>query len=306
MSIKSFFEEMEKGLKRPAYLLYSEDEYLLKEALYSVKKSVPDPERDFLFHAYDMEPADSAPPLEQIIDVLVTVPFFSGGRKAVAVESAQKINAAGLKALAVYLEKPSPDSVLILLHAGTPKKALRDALHRARAIPMSIRERDLPLWVMEKAREKGIRLDTDAVQYLIGAVGPDAGLLSSEIEKLAMFGKQALGRQDVVEIVRGSGDFDVFDLTKALKAGDADRVFRVYSVISETQEPYALLGALNWHYGKSEESGEKRARIFELLNEADTMVKSSGKAFPMEYLLVKLLRLSGPVQKSAGKPRLAD
>lgn len=306
MSIKNFFEEMEKGLKRPSYLLYSEDEYLLKEALYSVKKSVPENERDFLFHAYDMESADGAPPLEQIVDVLVTVPFFSGGRKAVAVENAQKINAAGLKALADYMEKPSPDSVLILLHEGTPKKALRDALHRARAIPLGIRERDMPLWVREKAREKGITLDSEAVQYLIGTVGPDAGLLSSEIEKLAMFGKKSLGRQDVVEIVRGSGDYDVFDLTRALKAGDADRVFRVYSVISETQEPFALLGALNWHYGMSGETGRKRARIFELLNEADKMVKSSGKAFPIEYLLVKLLRLAGPGRASAGKSGLAD
>jgi DNA polymerase III delta subunit len=289
MSVKAFFSELAKGLTQPAYLLYAEDAYLLTEALLEVKRTVPEAEQDFLFHPFDILSPEGAPPLEQIIDVLYTVPFFAGGRKVVAIEGVQKIPVAGLKTLAGYIGKPSPDSVLLLLYAGSLKKTTRDKLEGAKLISLDIRERDIPFWLKEKAGKKGFTLSKDAVDYLLGTIGPDAGLLSSEIEKLAMLGKKNLTADDIAGMVRGMGDYDVFDLIRALKAGDANRVFSIYSVLSTLQEPYAMLGALNWHYGKGGVNGQKE--VFALLNEADLMLKSAGKAYPMEYLLKRLLEL---------------
>jgi DNA polymerase-3 subunit delta len=289
MSVKAFFSELEKGLKHPAYLLYAEDAYLLTEALLEVKRTIPEAERDFLFHPFDVLSPEGAPPLEQITDVLYTVPFFAGGRKVVAIEGVQKIPAAELKTLAGYMGKPSPDSTLLLLYAGSLKKTTRDKLKGAKLISLDIRERDIPFWLKEKARQKGFSLSGDAVDYLIGTIGPDAGLLSSEVEKLAMLGKEQLTADDIAGMVRGMGDYDVFDLINALRAKDADKVFAIYSVLSTIQEPYAMLGALNWHYGKGGVRGQEE--VFSLLNQADLMLKSAGKAYPMEYLLKRLLEI---------------
>jgi DNA polymerase III delta subunit len=282
MSVKAFFSELAKGLKHPAYLLYAEDAYLLTEALLEVKRTVPEAERDFLFHPFDILSPEGAPPLEQITDVLYTVPFFSGGRKVVAIEGVHKT-------LAGYIGKPSPDSVLLLLYAGSLKKTTKDKLAGAKLISLDIRERDIPFWLKEKAGKKGFTLSRDAVDYLMGTIGPDAGLLSSEVEKLAMLGKKNLTAEDISGMVRGLGDYDVFDLIRALKARDADRVFSIYSVLSTVQEPYAMLGALNWHYGKGGVVGQEE--VFALLHEADLMLKSAGKAYPMEYLLKRLLEI---------------
>jgi DNA polymerase-3 subunit delta len=287
MSVKKFYDELRGGLKAPVYLLYSEEAYLLKEALFAVKKTIPEAERDFLYHAFDMD-SPEAPGLEQIIDVLYTVPLL-GGRKVVAVENAQKIPEKEIKKLASYISSPSPDSLLIILNVGALKKAHREALKGARPIPMEIKERDLPFWLRERAAQAGLSLTPQAVEYLLGTIGPDAGLLSSEVEKLALAGKKRLDAEDIREIVKGAGGYDVFDLIEALKAKRADEVFRIYRVLSETQEPYSLLGAINWHYGRfPAEDGKK---VFGLLHEADFMIKSSGGAFPLEYLLVRLLQL---------------
>lgn len=293
MSMQGFFKELQSGLKSPAYLLHAEDPYLLKEALLAAKNSVPEEERDFLFQSFDMADASSAEPpsVEHVLDALNTVPFLMGGRRVIALEGAEKIPSKGLKPVAGYLSKPSPDSVFLLLFSGTPKKPALEALRGAKAIALDIRERDLPAWLRERARQKGLVLSPGAVEYLIGTVGPEPGLLSSEVEKLSMSGRKKLEKEYLVEMVRGSGDYNVFDLIDALRAGDADRVFRIYASLSETQEPYGLLGALNWHYSRRRKDGEDRARVFALLNEADTMLKSSGGAYPMEYLLVRLLRL---------------
>jgi len=293
MSMQGFLEELQAGLKSPAYLLHAGDPYLLKEALLAAKNSVPEGDRDFLFQSFDM--ADSAPSdspsVEHVLDALNTVPFLPGGRRIIALEGAEKIPAKGLKPVTGYLSKPSPDSVFIILFAGAPKKAVMEALRGARAVALDIRERDLPAWLRERARQKGLALSSGAVEYLIGTVGPEPGLLSSEVEKLVMSGRKKLEKDDLVEMVRGSGDYDAFDLIDALRTGDADRVFRIYASLSETQEPYSLLGALNWHYSRRLGNGEDRARVFALLSEADTMLKSSGGAYPLEYLLARLLRL---------------
>jgi hypothetical protein len=59
----------------------------------------------------------------------------------------------------------------------------------------------------------------------------------------------------------------------------------------ETQEPYSILGALNWHYGKERGGTRQGENVFALLSEADLMIKSTGGAYPLEHLLVRLLRL---------------
>jgi|Deesub1362A_J573_1020465.scaffolds.fasta_scaffold00004_312 DNA polymerase-3 subunit delta len=288
MSIKGFFEELKKGLKAPAYLLYSGEKFLLKEALFSIKNTIPETERDFLFNVFDTE---DAVPVEQIVDILYTVPFI-GGRKIVVVENSQKFSDSDIKKLARYISEPSPDSVLVLLNSSNVKKSHREALKGAKLIPLEIREKELPFWIKEKASRKGLILTADAVEYLIGTVGPDAGVLSSEVEKLTLAGKKTLDADDIREIVKGSGGgYDVFDLIDALKRKNAEMVFRIYKTLSETQEPSLLLGALNWHYGRLPESWKEKTKVFALLNEADIMIKSSGGAFPLEYLLVRLLQL---------------
>lgn len=287
MSIKKFYEELKGGLKAPAYLLQSDDVYLLKEALFAVKKTVPESDRDFLYHAFDMDSPES-PGLEQVVDVLYTVPLL-GGRKVVALENAQKIPEKEIKKLASYISSPSPDSLLIILSSGALKKAHREALKGARPIPLEIKERDFPFWLRERAAQSGLSLTPQAVEYLMGTIGPDAGLLSSEVEKLTLSGKKRLDAEDIREIVKGAGGYDVFDLINALKAKRADEVFRVYRALSETQEPYSLLGAINWHYGRFPAKDGKK--VFGLLHEADFMIKSSGGSFPLEYLLVRLLQL---------------
>jgi len=189
-------------------------------------------------------------------------------------------------------------------YAGTLKKEMKESTKGLKTICLDIRENDLPVWIKEKARQKGIAIKDDAVEYLIGVVGDDIGLLSSEVEKLASFGNETITISGIKEIVEGSRDYSVFDLTNALREKNIEKVFRIYKTLSETTEPYSLLGAINWHYSSVASRNDKMSmqandmrqrkvfsRAFELLNDADIQIKTSGSAYPMEHLLIRLLRL---------------
>jgi len=297
MSIKNFLQEIEKGLTSPAYLLYADDQYLVDEALSAVKRTISGAEIDFNFNVFDLDPVDSVQTPEQITDTLNTIPFW-GRRRYVVIKNSQKLSGKDFKKLQAYIASPSPDAVLIMLYIGAVKKELRENLKGVKTICLDMREQELPFWIKEKARQRGLAIKDEAIEYLIGIVGTDIGLLSSEIEKLTFLVTETITINDIREIVEGSRDYSVFDLTKALREKNTERVFRIYRVLSETTEAYNLLGAINWQYSRmsiqmDNSSCQKKYyhRVFELLNDADIQIKSSGGAYPMEYLLVRLLQL---------------
>ncbi len=296
MSYRDFLVELKKGMPASAYILSSADPFLHSEAASAIKALVPPAERDFNFHVFDLL-ANGATPLDQILDVANTVPFFSG-RKFVIVENLQKMLKKDLAKLGQYLASPSVSSALVLLYAGQVKKEAKDALKSARQIALDISERDIHGWLRDKARDKGVALSGKAADYLIGIIGPDLGLLSSELDKCALMGRETVDVDDVMEVVEGRRTFNVFALTDALRAGNPEQVFRIYHVLRETEEPYGLLGALNWQYARS--FGERNSprdreyyhRVFTMLKEADLQIKSSGGAYPLELLLTKLMQVS--------------
>ncbi|MCG2709768.1 MAG: DNA polymerase III subunit delta [Thermodesulfovibrionales bacterium] len=296
MSIKTFLQEIDKGLTSPAYLLYADNEYPIEEALSAVKRTIPEAEMAFNFNVFDMDSADSIPTAGEITDTLNTVSFF-GSRRYVVVRNLQRISTKEFKKFQSYIANPSPNSVFLMSYTGTLKKEMKESTKGLKTICLDIRENDLPVWIKEKIRQKGITIKDDAVGYLIGVVGNDIGLLSSEVEKLASFGNETITISGIKEIVEGSRDYSVFDLTNALREKNIEKVFRIYRTLSETTEPYNLLGAINWHYSKmSMQANDTRqrkdfSRAFELLNDADIQIKTSGGAYPMEHLLVRLLRL---------------
>ena len=298
MSFRNFTDEIKKGLPSSNYLLVSSDYFLHTEAVSLVKGLVPSGERDFNFHSFDLLSSDTDKlPLEQILDVLNTASFFSG-RKFVVMENVQKLLKKDVQKLESYLQNPSEGSTMIMLNAGALKKELRERLSGAKQIVLDIREKDIPAWLQERTRQKGFEISDRTAAYLLGVVGPDLGMLSSELEKLMLTGSSKIEKKDIVEVVEGRRTYSTFALIDAIKARDAEKTFKIYGVLKETEEPYSLLGALNWQYGQSAGSGRTPAdrdyyhKVFDLLHKADAAVKSSGSYYPMELLLVRLLRLS--------------
>jgi len=298
MSFRNFTDEIKKGMPSSNYLLVSSDYFLQTEAVSLIKGLVPPGERDFNFHSFDLLSTDTDKlPFEQILDVLNTVSFFSG-RKFVVIENVQKLLKKDLQKLENYLLAPSTGSVMILLNAGAVKKEMKERVKGAKQIILDIREREVPAWLQERARLKGSEISEATASYLLGVVGPDLGMLSSELEKLILTGSPKIEKKDIVELVEGRRTYSAFALIDAIKARDAEKTFQIYGVLKETEEPYSLMGALNWQYGQSVGSGGSPAdrnyyyKVFELLHKADVAVKSSGTFFPVELLLLKLLRLS--------------
>ena len=298
MSFQTFLNAVEKGLPAPVYMFYASDLFLLREAMDEIKRLVPETERDFNFHILDLTvQGEDSITLEQILNVANTVSFFGGRRFTILSGNIQKLLKKDLERLHVYIANPAEGSVFVILHSGLLSKDAREKFKALKPVSLDMRESEIPFWIKKRARIKGMEISDNAIDFLIGLHGPDLGLLAAEIEKISLLGKEKINTDDISEIVTGGRLYKIFDLTDALRERDASRVFRIYKTLRETTDDYSLIGALNWQYGRQIHSGGNQAeneyllRVFELLNSVDKDIKSSGRIFPMEYLLIKLLRL---------------
>jgi DNA polymerase-3 subunit delta len=298
MGFQAFLNEIEKGLPSLVYLFHASDTFLNREAIKVIKELVPEGEREFNLHIFDFSrEADEKTPFEQLLDTANTVPFFGKRRFVIWSGNLKGLSKKDMKKLESYFSNPSPYSVLLLFHEGVLKKEIRDSFKGVEIISLDIREAEIPSWIRHRARLQGFELSDDVAGYLLGLKGPDLGLLSAEVEKISFLGKQKVSVDDISGLIEGGGFYTPFDLVEALEEKNAEKVFRIYKVLKETTESYSLIGILNWLYGRKLPAGGRTRgnkyflKIFEILNRADIDIKSSGRDFPLEYLLVKLLRI---------------
>jgi len=297
LSLKQFQQESEKGFPSPVYLIHSSESFLLYDALTLLNKLFLDP-ASFNFETIDIASADEKLPAEKIIDILNTLPFLAG-RKTVVLRNIQKMSKKEAQKLAEYIKAPSPSSLLVMLFEGTSPDIIDSANAKAmKTIALNVSEREIPVWIKERAARKGILFTPSAIEYIIGVVGTDLGMLHSEIEKFSSSDSiRTIDVEAVKGVVYAGAEYGAFDLVNALVRKDAHSVFRMYENISKTMEPQMLLGAINWQYSSSYARAKmpgmdkkKLDKIFVRLHEADMAVKTS-HSHAMESLLFDLLKL---------------
>jgi DNA polymerase III delta subunit len=299
MAYRDLLDAIKKELPAKIYILTASDRFLHAEAARLVRGLVPPAERDFNFQSFDLLSSEKDKvSFDQILDVMNTVPFFAG-RKYVLIENFQKAAKKDMKKIADYLLNPSESTALVLLHEGSLKKDAKEVLKGVKQIVLDIREGEIPAWISATARLKGLNVSRAAAEYLFAVIGPDLGMISTEIEKLQLLGKTSIETEDIREIIEGKRTYGAFDLIHALRARDTETTFAIYGVLRETEEAFSLLGALNWHYAQMLNENNSPAEkdylysVFRLLNRADMGIKTGG-FYPLELLLVELLRLSVP------------
>ncbi len=117
-------------------------------------------------------------------------------------------------------------TALVLLARGKPPTSLARAVEgaggelRQLAAP---KPWQMPRWVAERAKEEGLRLDAEAAQALVSALGPRQQRLAREIEKLrtAAHPRTVLTTEEVESLATREEGSEAYDLADALAARDA-------------------------------------------------------------------------------------
>ena len=159
---------------------------------------------------------------------------------------------AGGKALRAYAQQPAEDVVMLIsadkLDAAMQKSRWFKALDAAGVIvPIwPIDARQLPAWIGNRLRSKGLQADAAAIAVLTAHVEGHLLAANQEIEKLALlYGSGSISTEQMLAAVSDSARFSIYDLVDAALAADAARVVRIVgSLRREGTDPVLVLWAL--------------------------------------------------------------
>lgn len=121
-----------------------------------------------------------------------------------------------------YLENPSNGMWLVLESGQLPKNRTlgKKIAASCEVVPCpQPNAREIPGWLRRRADEAGKHLDNDAAEMLLTAYGSDAGVLASEIDKLALYvpDSDRITAATAREFMTGTVEFDIFGFTNALQ-----------------------------------------------------------------------------------------
>jgi DNA polymerase-3 subunit delta len=207
-------------------------------------------DRSLAYAEYDgQRPADQGgPSLAGVLDDLATLPFLAP-RRVIRIREADAFVTAHREKLEKYLLKPAPTGTLILECRTFPKTTrLYKAAAAAGGVMVECKKlvgRALLEFVTDQADARGKRLEPVAAAQLVDFVGPDTGLLVSEVEKLVLYAgdRPTITERDVSELVGQTREERVFAAMDAAAAGRLPEALRLWHQVLAT-DPGAVFKAL--------------------------------------------------------------
>ena len=228
---KALHAALKKGAFDPVYYFHGDDDFLKDARVREVVEAAVDPAtRDFNLETRRGSELDA-----EALDSLLSTPPMLAERRVVVIRDVDKLKKDARKLLERYLQRPAPDTVLLLVSAAGAK-ADKLLTERGTAVEFAPLNADRVLkWIGYQA-ETVLRspITPDAATLLMEAVGTDLALLAVELEKLASYATGGIDEAAVSAVVGVRRGESVGALLDAVAAKDAAAaVFLVAPVLQQ-------------------------------------------------------------------------
>jgi DNA polymerase-3 subunit delta len=223
----------------PVLLVWGDNEFLVREAAREALGEV---------RPVELDGDDWSP---EVLADLATPSLF-GEARALVIVNAQDLPDEAAEELADFAADPPPDVRLVLAvvtHArakAPPKRMATAAGPKAVVRRAAVERRDLPGWIRERARRRGVKATPGGAAALVETVGEDPAVLDQAVAQIAAASPEegitpaAVGAQ-----FRGFGDRRIWELCDAAFGGDPPAALRALAGMLEArEEPLAILGGI--------------------------------------------------------------
>lgn len=177
-------------------------------------------------------------------------PSLFGERKLIEVEAVESMNDAFLVDALAYLGQPEEDAILVLRHAGgTRGKKLLDAVKNGGwpvvdCQPLK-KDADKAALVMLEFKAAGRRIQPDAVQALVSAVGASLSELAAACSQLIADATTAVDAEMVDKYYGGRIEATAFKVADAAMAGNGPvALSTLRHALATGADPVPLVAAL--------------------------------------------------------------
>lgn len=254
------WKKIKKKQFESLYVLYGSESFLLNETKQLLTKyALDDEESEFNLSTYDLEET----PIEVALEDAETFPFMGEKRLIIlnnpffltAEKSKSKVEH-NIKKLESYIQEPAPYSIVVF--AGSyekldERKKITKELKRKAAVVEAKRlnEQELTSWVRERAALNGVEIEADAVQQMLTLAGTNLFMLTTEVDKLALYATEGkkIDIQMVEKLVSRSLEQNIFALVDKIVHRKIDEAFRIYyDLLKQNEEPIKILSIISGQF----------------------------------------------------------
>jgi DNA polymerase-3 subunit delta len=174
-----------------------------------------------------------------------------GEQRALLVRGCQGLTEAGAREVRGYVAAPVDQALCILTWVthGKAAPALAKVVQSGggQARQVVVPRRDLPRWVLDRAKRRGSRLAPAGAAALVATVGEDPAALDQAVEQLSVaFAGRAIGEEEVRQQFEGLGEVRVWDLCDHALSGRVPQALVVLRsmLLGGRDDPLLILGGI--------------------------------------------------------------
>ena len=275
---------VKSGSFAPAYYLYGDDDYVKSEELKrAIDAAIDAATRDFNFENLRGGDVDAT----SLGSILATPPMMAE-RRAVVIRDVGALKKEARTALDAYLERPSPD-VLVMLVSPSGVKADKGLVTKTVAIEFApLSGARIPKWItyyVEHDIGGGATITEGAAKLLQESVGTDLSQLKMELDKLGDFAAGGTINEAVVSAVVGVRPGETLgDFLDAVAQRDASRALAMLPAILEQPKTSAVtmlmaLGAQTIAIGWAQAARARGTPPSKLTGDLFALLKESGAVY---------------------------
>ena len=228
-TFESVFSELKKGKYHPVYYFMGEESFYIDRLTdYIAEHALPEDERGFnQMVLYGLDTT-----MDAIVDAARSFPMMAE-RQVIIVKESQHLK--DYDALSAYLRHPQPTTVLVFAHKNgsiDKRKKIAAELEKVAVVVESKKMKDdqLPTFVNNYLRGKGLVADSKTVGMICEAVGSDLNRLAGEIDKLVLSlpqGSSMITPEIVEDNIGISKEYNNFELQSALVNKDVYKANKI-------------------------------------------------------------------------------
>jgi len=236
------------------YLIHGDDNYQILQELENIKKELLGKEQDLNIVWQEGSILDPDEFQNQILQIGLFAPkqlfiiknLATKGKKEIQKKVAEIIN--NLSEFAQHIifveqETVSPENPIFKVVKEKGKIKELKLLHGE-----SLRK-----WILEKIKEKGIKIKVDALDLLMVLVGNNLFEMENEIEKLYLYcqekEKQIIEKEDVENLCGWYFDVNIFQLVDAVGERNAKKtITTLLKLLDQGEDPLSILGMLGYQF----------------------------------------------------------
>lgn len=262
MKYTDALQQIKSGKIVPVYLLHGEEAYLMHHLEKQIIDALLTPdEREMNLAILDHDPEP-----KELVNLIETVPFM-GGKNVIVIRGTGLFKSRGgpgeaggtdhidERLLATLENMPEYSHVIFssIDKADKRRKIYKTVEKNGAAVELApLKAGEIRPWLSARLTEKGKKMNSDAVEYLMGVVSVmpqiSLGFLDSEIEKLFLYTgeRKSITYDDLTAVFSSMPEVSVFAMIEALSQKQTSKALELINQqFAAGEHPLRLLALLS-------------------------------------------------------------